>query len=69
MIYPEEETLLLDKRFQEKICHGIVKGVKAFLNQTKQREIQYREYRYYYTEKPIIKKPIWHPLTSEMEHD
>jgi N-acetylmuramoyl-L-alanine amidase len=69
IIHPEEEMLLENKRFQEKICHGIVEGVSNFLKQTKKRELRYREYRYIYTEQPIIKRPIWHPLTTEVQNE
>lgn len=67
IIHPEEEMLLHDDRFLDRVAQGIMKGIKDYLRQYK----QYQRYGKsdYSVQSNIIRKPIWNPIEPVRQND
>ncbi len=69
MMHPEEEMLLRNDRFLDSIAEGLYDGLKEFFKTSRLNLDRVYHPLYYYPETPIIKKPIWHSLTTSKQNE
>lgn len=67
IIHPEEEMLLRDDRFLDRLAKGLVKGLKNYLKEC--QEIEQYGNPDYFRQRNIIKKPLWNPIIPDRQHD